>query len=192
MKTTHLTTYNTSYVYIFKLSYTSKAGWSELRCFFLLILPGMSQPLSLTHLLQLKSSQECILLGMNLFIPFTHTTGANSSPSWFNHQCATAVQGKNRLFHAWRLSLSESSWQAYITARNRCHTLIDDAKNSFILHMANKWTVCPTGRRSFWSLAKSVSKNFCTKFPPLETADGTLASDALSKANIFAKLFSSN
>ena len=136
---------------------------------------------------------EIILLGMEVFIPFSVKAGSSSSPSWFNRQCATAIRHKNNFFQAWLSSPSEATRQAYVNSRTSCCDLVNETKNAFILRMANKLTSCPTGGRSFWSLAKSVSKNFCTsQFPPLKNPDGSLASDASSKANIFAKMFSSN
>lgn len=175
-----------------KLWNYSKADWSELRNFFSCF-PWKEITLSNDPSASALAISEIILLGMDLFIPFTNTTGTSSSSSWFIHQCAAAIQEKIRLFQAWHSSRSEVFRQAYVVARNSCHTLIDETKNSFILHIANKLTVCPTGGRSFWSLAKSVSSNFCSsKFPPLENPDGSLASDAPSKVYIFARLFPSN
>jgi hypothetical protein len=52
---------------------------------------------------------------------------------------------------------------------------------------------CPSGSREFWSLAKSVSSNFCnSSFPPLIHPDGSISIDPKSKADSFANLFSEN
>ena len=53
-------------------------------------------------------------------------------------------------------------------------------------------TASPTNSY-FWSLAKSVSNNFCKSgFPPLFRADGSIAVSPAEKANLFGSLFSSN
>ena len=175
-----------------KLWNYSKADWFGLRGFYS-DFPWHEFAFSADPSSSALAISDIILLGMNIFIPFTVKSGTSSSPSWFDHQCATAIQEKNHLFQAWLSSPSSVTRQAYVTARNNCSALIDRTKNSFISRMATKLTSCPAGGRSFWSLAKSVSQNFCTsKFPPLVTSDGTLASDATTKANTFAKLFSSN
>ena len=42
-------------------------------------------------------------------------------------------------------------------------------------------------------MAKSISNNFCeSKFPPLTNTYGSISSDPFSKADTFAKIFSSN
>ncbi len=50
-----------------------------------------------------------------------------------------------------------------------------------------------SNNRSFWSLAKCISRNFSEpSFPPILGQDGTLHSNPTEKANIFVKTFALN
>ena len=47
--------------------------------------------------------------------------------------------------------------------------------------------------RSFWSMAKVVSQNFCrSSFPPLKNNSDSSSTTPSSKANLFASIFASN
>ena len=81
----------------------------------------------------------------------------------------------------------------FVQARNLCSKTINHAKTSFVNHINNKIAWCQTGSRSFWSLAKVVSQNFChSSFPPLKNNFGSSSSTPSSKANLFAPTFTSN
>ena len=70
---------------------------------------------------------------------------------------------------------------------------INHAKTSFVNRINNKIALCQTGSRSFWSLAKVVSQNFChSSFPPLKNNSGSSSCTPSSKANLFASTFASN
>ena len=65
-------------------------------------------------------------------------------------------------------------------------------KKSFVIRKKSRLTTYSTNS-SFWSLAKSISKNFCKSgFPPLFRGDGTIAVSPVEKANLFVSLFPSN
>ena len=69
----------------------------------------------------------------------------------------------------------------------------ENAKPSFIQRINNKIASCQTGSRSFWSMTKVVSKNFCQSFfPPLKNNSDSSSTTPLSKANLFASVFASN
>ena len=72
------------------------------------------------------------------------------------------------------------------------YKLINHAKSSFVKRINNKIASCQTGSRSFWSLAKIVSHNFCHSFPPLKNNSGSSSCTPSSKANLFASTFASN
>ena len=79
------------------------------------------------------------------------------------------------------------------TARNLCSKTINHAKSSFVKRINNKFASCQTGSRSFWSLAKVVSQNFCPScFPPLKNNSGLSSCTPSSKTNLFASTFASN
>ena len=49
------------------------------------------------------------------------------------------------------------------------------------------------GSRSFWSIAKVVSQNFCqSSFPPLKNNSDSSSTTPSSKANLFTSIFASN
>ena len=51
---------------------------------------------------------------------------------------------------------------------------------------------CSNGSKSFWSLAKNISQNFCrSTFPPL-TSNNEIISTSIGKAELFAKQFAEN
>ena len=82
---------------------------------------------------------------------------------------------------------------AFSQARNLCSKIINHAKTSFVNRINNKNTSCQTGSRSFWSLAKVASQNFChSSFPPLKNNSGSSSCTPSSKASLFASTFASN
>ena len=130
---------------------------------------------------------------MDLFIPSSYKPGKKSSPKWFNSQCAKAVKHKNHRFKQWKLHQTPHSRALFVQARNLCSKTINHAKTSFVNRINNKIALCQTGSRSFWSLAKVVSQNFChSSFPPLKNNSGSSSCTPSSKANLFASTFASN
>ena len=126
---------------------------------------------------------------MDLFIPSSYKPGKKSSPKWFTSQCAKAVKHKNHRFKQWKLHQTPHSRALSVQARNLCSKTINHAKSPFDKRINNKIASCQTGSRSFWSLAKVVSQNFChSSFPPLKNN----SSFPSSKANLFASTFASN
>ena len=113
---------------------------------------------------------NAIQLGMDLFIPSSYKPGKKSSPKWFNSQCAKVVKHKNHIFKQWKLHQSPHSRALFVQARNLCSKTINYAKSSFVERINYKTASCQTGSRSFSSLAKVLSQNFChSSFPPLKT-----------------------
>ena len=63
----------------------------------------------------------------------------------------------------------------------------------FCQRINNKIASCQAGSRSFWSMAKVVSQNFCqSSFPPLKNNSDSSSTTPSSKANLFASIFASN
>ena len=151
-----------------KVFHYSKADWDSLRNFFAAYpwYSGYSNdPSSFATFIT-----NTIQLGMDPFIPSSYKPGKNSSPKWFNSQCAKAVNHKNHRFKQWKLHQTPHSRAVFVQARNLCTKTINHAKTSFVNRINNKSALCQTASRSFWSLAKVVSQNFChSSFPPLKT-----------------------
>ena len=63
----------------------------------------------------------------------------------------------------------------------------------FFQRINNKIASCQAGSRSFWSMAKVVSQNFCQScFPPLKNNSDSSSTTPSSKANLFASVFAYN
>ena len=130
---------------------------------------------------------------MDLFIPTSYKPDKNSSPKWFNSQCAKAVKHKNHRFKQWKLHQTLHSRALFVQTRNLCSKTINHAKTSFSNRINNKIALCQTEFRSFWSLAKVVSQEFCLfSFPPLKNNSGSSSCTPSSQANLFASTFVSN
>ena len=100
---------------------------------------------------------------------------------------------KSYRFKQWKLHQTPHSRALFVQARNLCSKTINHAKTSFANRINNKIALCQTGCRSFWSLAKVVSQNFChSSFPPLKNNSGSSSCTPSSKANLFASTFASN
>ena len=170
----------------------SKADWNSLRDYYgsfpwneVCFVPDTSS--TADHITQV------ILDGMNFFIPSRSNLGSPFSPKWFNFKCAASIELKQKAFHVFKSDPSIANHQAYRKARNVCNDTINQAKKEFISHTAHKLSNCPSGSKSFWSLANRISKNFCgSSFPPMIKNDGSIVSDPLEKANLFASMFASN
>lgn len=134
---------------------------------------------------------EWIQCGIDSYVPSSFKPGRPNSPKWFTADCQRAVLRKNQAFHSWLVSQSPETRAAYISARNSCSRVIDQSKKSYVEKVHDQ--ICNSNPNSFWSLAKSVTSNFChSAFPTLQNPDGSLSADPQSKADTFAKMFSSN
>ena len=134
---------------------------------------------------------EIIAAGMEAYIPSSSKTVSSHNP-WFGRPCSEVIAARDRAYHAWNLSKSPDTHFAYISARNHCKAVLCKAKHSFILRKCANLSNSPK-EKSFWSLAKNISNNFCkSTFPPLFRSDDTIAVAPTEKATLFGSLFSSN
>ena len=169
----------------------SKADWDSLRTFY------SSYPWSSGFSNDASSLAsfitDAILLGMDLFIPSSYKPGQEKSPKWFNSQCTKAVNNKNHYCKEWKRLQTQHSRTSFLQSRNTCSKAIQNAKSSFVQRINNKIASCQAGSRSFWSMAKVVSQNFCqSSFPPLKKKSDSFSTTPSSKANPSASIFASN
>ena len=135
---------------------------------------------------------KVIRTGMDKFIPHSDKPIQNPKP-WFNEKCKIAILHKNQTYKVWLSSPTNINHSAFLKARSLCSKTIKFAKSEYVVSIRNKLLSCPSGSKSFWSLAKSIGSNFSThSFPPLSRDDGTVAADALEKAEVFAEIFAKN
>ena len=134
---------------------------------------------------------EIMTAGMDAYIPSSIKSFSPSNP-WFDRACSLAIQAREHAYQSYQNSPSAASHSAFISARNRCKTIIRRAKHSFVKKKCDNLTASPSNN-SFWSLAKNVSNNFCnSSFPPLFRPDGSIACSPTEKATLFGSLFSTN
>ena len=129
---------------------------------------------------------------MDKFIPHSDKPIQNPKP-WFNEKCKIAILHKNQTYKAWLSSPTDIKYSAFLKARSLYSKTIKFAKSEYVVSIRNNLLSCPSGSKSFWSLAKSIGSNFPThSFPPLSRDDETIAAGALEKADIFAEIFAKN
>ena len=103
------------------------------------------------------------------------------------------MNNKNHYFKEWKRLQTQHSRASFIHSRNICTKTIKNSKSSFVKRINNKIASCQAGSRSFWSMAKVVSQNFCqSSFPPLKNNYGSSSTTPSSKTNLFASVFASN
>ena len=130
---------------------------------------------------------------MDLLIPSSYKPGKKDSPKWFNSQCTKVVNNKVRYFKEWKRLQTQHSRTSFIQSHNTCSKTIKNAKSSFLQRINNKIASCQASSRSFWSMTKVVSQNFCqSSFPPLKNNSDSSSTTPSSKANLFASVFASN
>ena len=103
------------------------------------------------------------------------------------------MNNKNHYFKEWKRLRTQHSRTSFIQSRNTCSKTIKNSKSSFVQRINNKIASCQAGSRSFWSMAKVLSQNFCqSSFPPLKRKSDSPSTTPSSKANLFASIFASN
>jgi len=136
---------------------------------------------------------EAILSGIETFIP--HTRKASRHPRhkpWFSKACDRARLVKVQTHRTFLQNPTPENRQAFTEARNEYNRTITQSKDTFNTRIKDKVISCPNGGKSFWSLAKNISQNFCkSAFPPL-VFDDEIISTSTGKAEIFAKMFAAN
>jgi len=130
---------------------------------------------------------------MELFIPHKIVASKPANPRWFNADCKTAVDDKNKAYKQYKRSRTTSSREKYVSARNSCNEVIKSSKQAFIKSIADKVCAAPSYDKRFWSLANKISSNFCTSsFPTLCDDEGNLIAAPAEKSEAFANFFASN
>ena len=140
-----------------------------------------------------KEITEFIQLGIETFIPHTKKGAQrqNHKP-WFSKACNKARAQKLKTHKELLHNPTPENRSAFLEARNVYNQTVDSAKNVFNTRIKDKVLSCPNGSKSFWSLAKNVSQNFCkSSFPPL-TSNNEIVSTSIGKAELFAKQFAMN
>ena len=134
---------------------------------------------------------EIMAAGMDAYVPSSLKSFSPTNP-WFDRVCSRSIHERERAYQAWKSSPSPETHANFISARNRCKTIIRKAKRSFIRRKCDRLTSAPSDK-PFWSLTKNILNNFCnSSFPPLFKSDGSIANSPAEKADLFGSIFSSN
>ncbi len=141
----------------------SSANWDDLRSFFGSY-PWSDLCFSSDVSVSATNIADVILQGMAFYIPHSFSAGRQGSPKWFNPRCAAAVSEKNRLYSLWKSNPSVVNLAGYRCARNACKSALNLAKSQFLGSVASKLIDCPSGSKSFWSLASRISKKNLLSF----------------------------
>ena len=135
---------------------------------------------------------EVVYAGMEAFVPFSFPKSSSNSKPWFDKACSEAIRLRNCAHRQWKDNPCPFTHSNFISARNHAHSKIDKTKSKFLKSKCNSVANDPSSR-SFWSLAKQISKNFTpSSFPSLFRPDGSVASSPGDKAAIFLENFASN
>ena len=136
---------------------------------------------------------EVIQIGIESFIPQSQITSkSHNQKPWFSKNCDNARLKKINTHKRLLQDPTPENRQAFVEARNQYNQIISESKSSFNKRIKDKVLSCPNGSKSFWSLAKNISKNFCqSTFPPL-ISDNEIVSTSKGKADLFAKQFAAN
>ena len=165
-------------------------GWLGLTSHILLFLPLVfrlsNDPSSFASFIT-----DAILLGMDLFTPYAYKPGKKNSPK-FNSQCAKYKNNKNHYFNEWKRLQIQHSRTSLINSSKTCAKTIKNAKSSFVHRINNKFASCQAGSRSFWSMAKVVSQDFCQSSLLRLHKNSDSSTAPSSKANLFASVFASD
>ena len=103
------------------------------------------------------------------------------------------MNNKNHYFKEWKRLQTQHSRTSFIHSRNACSKTFKNAKSYFVQCINNKIASCQAGSRSFWSMAKVFSQNFCQpSFPPLKSNSDSSSTTPSSKDNLIASVFPSN
>ncbi|XP_064073868.1 uncharacterized protein LOC113398797 [Vanessa tameamea] len=133
---------------------------------------------------------------MEYFIPFAEVSLETKARTWFNAECLLTEKRKHEAYLSWADARKnkaldvQAKKKTYNAATKSCKKAIRKARFDHNGRIGGKLASFPSGSKAFWSLAKSVEKNFChSSLPPLHKPDGSLAHNAKEKANLFANLF---
>ena len=160
--------------------------------FFTLLTLGL-QAFQIFFPILLLSSPTQYFLAWIFLCPLLTSLVNKHSPKRFNSQCAKVVNNKNHYFQEWKRLQTQHSRTSFINSSHTCSKTIKNAKSSFAQRIHNKIPSCQAGSRSFRSIAKVVSQNFCqSSFPPLKSNSDSSSTTPSSKANLFASVFASN
>ena len=117
-------------------------------------------------LLLLSSPTQCFLTWIFLFLLLTSLVKKIPLSGSIHSVPIT----KNHYFKEWKRLQTQHSRTSFIHSRKICSKTINNAKSFFVQRINNKIASCQAGSRSFWSIAKVASQNFClSSFPALKT-----------------------
>ena len=134
---------------------------------------------------------EWIRNGIDLFIPHKTFHQKPHSQPWFTAHCAAAMAHKNQYFHSYNHNPTEKTRIHFREASNQCKYILREANNNYVNLIKLRIEAQSLGTREFWRIINGVMNLGKISIPTIVNGPEILTS-LLNKANLFAKLFSSN
>ena len=134
---------------------------------------------------------DWVLAGIENFIPHKKYQQKPNSQPWFTPECAAAIAHRNHFYHLYHRDHCDETSAAFRTARNNCHRVLKEAKNSYALSVQARIDQERLGSREFWRITNKVLGRGKSPIPAIIN-DPEVLSSSSDKAELFAKMFSSN
>ena len=135
---------------------------------------------------------DCIIKMQEKYVPSrTYTTRPGDQP-WFGYRCRLAADCK---YKSWKKYKNNPTLHNRALYKNACKAMIDTSKwaqQRWHRDLQQELSGPGVGSKSWWALAKDTQgKTPENTIPPLNKADGTIASSNIQKAELLASMFSS-
>ena len=149
------------------------------------------------HFFKFRASKSTALIsdwirnGIDIFIPHKTFQQKPHSQPWFTAACAAAIAHRNHHFHQYNRNPSEITRTNFRNASNHCKYILRQAKNNYANVLKLRIEAQNLGTREFWRITNSVMNRGKSSIPTIVNGPEILSS-SLDKADLFAKMFSSN
>ena len=129
---------------------------------------------------------------MRKYIPSKVSRPQKHKP-WITRELITDTHRRDRAFAAWKRTKSEAAHKTFTTLRSLCQNKIRKAHSDYLKNIldfdSNLDNDKKKASKRFWTYVKSKKKDSCS-IPPLRS-EGVLIADAVGKANILNRQYSS-
>ena len=108
-----------------------------------------------------KTVKEIIHTAISDTVPVV-TQQPRKRSSWLRRGTQRILQAKRKAWFTWRLSNSQTDYEAYLALRNRCNIRVRCDRRSFQANLARKLVSNPKSLYRFMSERKSTNQGACT------------------------------
>ena len=131
---------------------------------------------------------------MEVYIPSFSYSKHQLSPKWFDHSCSIACKQKSKAYNRYLSLKTQPSLNYYKHTRDHAKNVVKLAKNNFYHKKTDLLLNNPNNNKIFWSTLNAFNSNFnkVSSTPPLSSANGSIVSDPVGKANLLVNQFANN